>query len=211
MDLPTGRAKCDGCGALFSLASHLGERPKHQPEKPKSIELETDFSDTITYVRRWYSPAAFGLLFFCVLWNGFMVVWFGIAIAQEQWMMAAFGSIHGAMGVGVAYMTLAGFRNRSYLRISPDHVIVEQKPFPMMRRREVEIGAIRQIYVKERVQKGKNGVSRTYTLHYLGHDGKSHKLAMLNTPEEGWYLEMEIEKLLGIADQPMIDEHRPPQ
>ncbi|MDP8223971.1 MAG: hypothetical protein P9L99_11475 [Candidatus Lernaella stagnicola] len=46
------------------------------------------------------------LLFFTLFWCGFMVVWNGIGIATGAWVMVAFGLLHDAVGVFLAYLVL---------------------------------------------------------------------------------------------------------
>jgi hypothetical protein len=67
--------------------------------------------------RSWFSPAILYLTFFCIFWDGFMIVWFSIAFANEQYGMALFGSIHGLVGIGLTYSTIAGYVNKTYITV----------------------------------------------------------------------------------------------
>jgi len=42
-----------------------------------------------------------------------MVVWMSIALNQGQWIMAAFGSIHALVGLGLIYFCVANFLNKT--------------------------------------------------------------------------------------------------
>ena len=53
--------------------------------------------------------SGFFLAFFCLFWDAVSwCVWFTIAFTQRQWAMAAFGTIHGAIGLGILYAVVAG-------------------------------------------------------------------------------------------------------
>ena len=50
-----------------------------------------DLGTTLEIRRRWFTAAVLFLVFFCVFWNGFMIVWHGMAFASGAWFMSLFG------------------------------------------------------------------------------------------------------------------------
>src|SRR5690606_5247899 len=73
----------------------------------------------LVFTRRWFQPVFLFLAFFCLMWDGFLVVWYGIAFATlgtakgPGLMMFVFPLIHVAVGVGLTYYTICGFFNRT--------------------------------------------------------------------------------------------------
>ena len=64
--------------------------------KPNRFVVE-EFGSELTVSYRWFTPALFFMVFFCLFWDGLMVMWYSIAISQilngqpAAWAMAAFG------------------------------------------------------------------------------------------------------------------------
>jgi hypothetical protein len=79
---------------------------------PENLSIVHD-RGTFIIRRRWFSPIVFFFVFFALFWNGFMVVWMSIALNQGQWIMAAFGSIHALVGLGLIYFCVANFLNKT--------------------------------------------------------------------------------------------------
>lgn len=207
-------AKCPACHAVFSFAEEFPEarvhsspvKPRDLP-KPKRVEIGHRGSK-LEIQRRWYHPIYWALAGFTLFWDGFMVVWFGIAFSQGEWTMAAFGTLHGAVGVGLTYWVLAGFLNTSLIRVDRLQLQVSHGPLPFPGV-TLPRSQIRQLYCKEHVQRGKHGSrSHTYALYAVTHGGGQHKLTgNQQEPEAVWYLEQEIERFLNLEDQPMPQEY----
>ena len=111
-------AKCTFCNSVFSFADQVGATVSAQPiEKldvpmPKKFKVNT-LGGRLEIARKWFSSKFIALTFFTVFWDGFMIVWFGIALSQGIWIMAAFGTLHGAVGIGLLYYVLAGYLNKT--------------------------------------------------------------------------------------------------
>jgi len=43
-------------------------------------------------------------VFFCLGWDGFLIVWHGIAIASLMWFMSLFALIHTTVGIVLTYI-----------------------------------------------------------------------------------------------------------
>ncbi len=173
---------------------------------PKNIELIAEMG-AITIRRNWRSPTAYFLLFFSLFWNGFMVVWMTIAFTQGEWGMAAFGSLHGAVGLGLAYLTLATFINKTDIRIDGYNLAVKHYPLAWPGQQEIPVVDIAQLYSKERITRNKNGTTVTYQVHVVTKDNRQKKLLSgLTSSEQARYIEREIEKTLGLKDTPVSGE-----
>ncbi|MBT3288093.1 MAG: hypothetical protein HN380_12165, partial [Victivallales bacterium] len=91
LDLGRNLAKCAACGNVFNCADQLDgvasgaelSVERQEVGMPKGIRVFRR-ANALRIVRNWFGAKVLGLVFFCLIWNGFMVVWFGIAITQKQ-------------------------------------------------------------------------------------------------------------------------------
>jgi hypothetical protein len=173
---------------------------------PQDIEVLSEGGTTVLR-KRWWSWAVLFLVFFCVFWNGFMVVWFGTALKQGRWEMAAFGTLHALIGIGLAYFVLASFVNKTDVVISPGEVRVKTHPLPWPGNKSFSPADISQLYTKEVLHRTKNGTSHSYQVHVIDRAGREHKLlAGLQSSEQGLFIEKTVEQQLGLSDQPVRGE-----
>lgn len=175
---------------------------------PQNLELITEY-DAIVIRRTWKSALAYFLVVFTLIWNTFMVVWMSIAISQGVWMMAAFGSIHAAVGLFLIYYTIALFVNKTDIRIDAYYLTVKHHPLRWMGQSQTPVEDVQQIYCKEKITRNKNSTSITYEVHYIDRNNKQKKLLSgLNDSSQAQFIEAEIEKVLGIKDRPVTGEFK---
>src|SRR5688572_30942019 len=84
MNLEMALAKCRACSSVFSILDSLKEEngpavatadsERLPVPMPKGYKID-EFGRELTITYRWFSIAAFFLLFFCIFWDGFLVVW----------------------------------------------------------------------------------------------------------------------------------------
>ncbi len=173
----------------------------------------------LTYT--WFTPAAWFLLVFCVLWNGFLVMWYSKAGSIIDWskgldalagpeaMFVLFPLLHVAAGIGITWFTACSFVNRTMIDVSPREIRVRIGPVPWPGNRAVAPAQVAQVYREEIVRHTKNGQSITYQLSVALKDGKKLKLVSgVNAADQALYLEQEIERHLGIRDQAVVGEMR---
>ena len=173
---------------------------------PQNLELVTEF-DAIVIRRKWRSPTAYFLAFFSLFWNGFMVVWMTLALSSGAWSMAAFGTLHAVVGVGMAYFTIASFLNRTEIRIDTSFLQVRHTPVPWRGNLRIPVHEVAQLYCQERVHRGKNGVNVTYELHCVDTRNRQRKLLSgLTDAAQARYIETELENILGIVDRRVTGE-----
>lgn len=173
---------------------------------PRNIEVLTDF-DAIVLRRNWRSGGAYAIALFALVWNGFMVAWMSIALADGAWTMAAFGSIHALVGIGMGYFALASFLNHTDIRINPNVIEVRHAPLPWFGKTTIPVHEVAQLYCAERVTRSKNGTRVSYELRCLDRGKRARKLLSgLQDREQARYIEREIESILGIADRPVSGE-----
>lgn len=211
VNLNTSLAKCGECDSVFDFSPQVekqepARRSFSQP--PKGIGVKTGM-DGLVLERRWMNASAWFLVIFCLFWDGFMVVWFSISIAQKQYEMAAFGSIHAAVGLGLTYTMLCTFINKTLITISARSLSIKHGPLPWFGNKQIAPHEIDQVFVQQSITRNKNGRTIRYHVRYLDTKGKEAKLlGGLSDASHALFLEQEIESTLGIKDRAVPGSYR---
>ncbi len=181
-------------------------------DKFKYEEIGNDI--IITY--KWFKPVALFLVFFCIAWNAFLIVWYSMAFSFEtgtpmDWLMIIFPIGHVAVGVGLTYYTLCLFINSTTITASPGNLEINSGPIPWWKgNQSIPTSEIDQLFVKEIIRSGENGTSKTYRLQAKLNTGKAvtlwseYKMTDAHDLRE---LEKVIEDKLGIADEAVSGEY----
>ena len=211
INIARAMAKCDRCGSVFGFADQVpnrgADRERARVPMPKGVEV-IDLGGDLTILRRWFSPKFLFLIVFCLIWNGFLVVWYSIALAADEapWMMLVFPVLHVAAGVGLSYYTLCGFVNRTVIRVGQGRLRIRHTPLPWPGNREVDTSRLEQLFCTEEVRRSKNGTSITYKLRANTRAGESLELLNVDEREQALFLEQRLEAALGIRDRPVKGE-----
>lgn len=177
----------------------------------KNLHIYQD-KDIFEITLKWYTPIAWFLLFFSTIWCGFLFVFYGMMIASGEAPGFAylFPLIHVAVGISMAYYTACLFLNKTYVDVVDNNLTVHHDPIPWWRGNvSIPIEDIDQLYVKEKVTRGKNGTSKSYALRAKLRDGKDKMLLNIGTKSSSQLQEIEnsLEDFLGIQDQPVKGEY----
>ena len=205
-------ARCTFCG---SWTTTPGGTPRLAPprplvERPRSIRVEpTAFG--VRIVRRWFSPVFLFLAFFCVVWNGILAGFYGIALRSGAPVFALlFPVIHVAVGLGLGYVTLCGLFNRTVVEVGRGDVLtVRHTPLPWRGAVSIDAADVAQVYVTEkRTQRRDEQPSSLYTVCVLTRRGRHVPLVrgLLSELDHALFLEQELERHLRIADRPVPGE-----
>lgn len=210
IDLGRGLAKCGACHAVFGFEDQLGQgrprRNKGPVPMPKQFAVSNE-PDTLEITRRWFSPKYIFIALFCVMWNGFLVFWYGAAASSGSLIMMLFPILHVAAGVYLAYWTLAGFLNRTIIKVDQRHVEIRHQPLPWPGNRELAADEIDQLYCRQQVHHGRNGRTIHYDVEMVSRDGRTLKLvSSLPRAEEALFIEYAVEDHLGIEDRAVPGE-----
>ena len=207
---PSGAAPGIGSG-VGSGVEHRAGRPL-TPKKHRVQEAETPTG--LSLEMRWFSAQHVALGFFALFWNGFLLVWYAIALSSfaagdsEAAMGLCFPVIHVAVGIGVGYGALAGFVNRTLVEVRTGHISVTHGPLWWPGAVELDANDVEQLYVETRVIRGKNSSRTVYDLKARLRDGSSTDLCKgVSELSSARYLEHRVEGWLGIEDQPVAGEH----
>lgn len=147
-------------------------------------------------------------LLFTIFWDGFMVMWFSIAIAGGLWEMAAFGSIHGLVGVGLTYSLMRQILNRTHFVVEGERLSVRHRPFPWPGSFEFKGDRLEQLFVTKGEAYRVNGRPIMDYRVMAKVRGIKEKILVkgLRTYEQARFIEQEIERVLEIEDRPMAGE-----
>lgn len=176
----------------------------------KEIEIfETDRSLSIAL--DWFTPVAYFLGFFSVIWCGFLLFWYSMALGGgAPLIFFLFPLLHVAVGIGLAYYTLCLFKNKTYIDLDRDYLTIAHKPIPWWKgNKEINTHDVDQLYVKEKITNSKNGSQITYQLRAKLKNGKDEELFNLQSLESHQVLEIEerLERFMGIPDEPVRGEY----
>jgi hypothetical protein len=201
------RAVCAYCGTEQFVSPE--KRPLLRPEvaRPAEVSIQQD-SQVARLIRRWFSLKYIPMAFFALAWDGFLVFWYGAALAAGgPWIMFVFPIAHLAVGIGITYCTLAGFINRTILEVDRETISVRFEPLPWIGQKRLRTAEIKQLFCKEKIIRSKNGSSTQYMLYAVTAANTQLKLLDgLDNPDTAIFLEQQLERWLKIEDRPVAGE-----
>lgn len=212
----TRSATCEYCGSQLllnaapeTLTPHSARRDDPlRPIAPRAITprargiLVESTAEGLTIRRRWFHPRYIAMAFFCVVWDVFLLFWYGAAFNMNApAIMFLFPLIHLAVGAVLTYTTLAGFLNTTYVDLTHSEVRIEHAPLPYPGNKRLAAADLRQLYTQEVTHRTKNGTTTTYTLNAITLSGDKLELIKdLDSPEAGLFIEQQVEQYLGISN-----------
>jgi hypothetical protein len=109
---------------------------------------------------------AFGLLFFCIVWDSFLIFWYWAALLGMGNGPAAFNLLaiifpiaHVAVGVGLTYFTLCLFLNKTQIIYDGHFLSIRSGPIPVWGNRGMAREEIRGLESGARTQVARGGGS----------------------------------------------------
>jgi hypothetical protein len=190
-------------GGEASAAARRSPAPR-----PREVTLEKQ-GQSLKLSWRWFSPKYIGLAIFAVVWDAFLCFWYSIAFSGNgmPWIMIVFPLGHVAVGLGISYSVLAGFLNKTTLRIEKARFSVHHDPVPWLGEVNVPVSELEQLYCKEKHTSSKNGSSLSYQLCAVLKDGRKLDLVSgLDSPDVALFVEQQIEDWLQIEDRGVSGE-----
>lgn len=219
-------AKCSRCDSVFRIDQQLPpakpSQDRQETPMPKNFRVE-DFGTELVISWSWFSPTILFLLFFCVFWDGFLIIWysavFGFSflglggpkgpVGGALLLMALFPLLHVAVGVGLTYYVLASFVNRTRVRVDRGELSIRHGPVPFPGNKTLSTSELTQFYCTESVRNQRRGYNVTYDLNAVHVDGSKIKLlGGLSEIEQALFLEQRLEKFLNIENERVPGEVR---
>ena len=216
VNIQTGLGRCLLCDVGFHILPPIVRAPAEPTEVglPDGMQVTAE-GDRLRIERRWFSAKYIFLAFFALMWNLFLVGWYSIALGgSDMFNLIAllFPLGHVAAGVGLGYYSLAGLLNKTVISADAETLSVKHSPLKWRGEQTLYRAAIEQLYVQERVTKpgkSKRPVSQ-FEVHALLTGHRSRKLLTgLSKPEQAVFIAQQLEKTLGITDQPVPGEYQP--
>jgi|AntRauTorckE5430_2_1112549.scaffolds.fasta_scaffold04932_6 hypothetical protein len=210
-------AKCSNCGLVFSFedraaaalqvapvpSANLPEKDRGEIPMPPGIKAQALLSELNIQIS-WRNRVNGFLTFFTVIWNIFVLPFAIFAITSGNFQVLLFLSLHLSVGIGLLYALLANLINTTTIQVTNQKLIIEHAPLPIPFRSNQEVPArdIRQLYVEEYVASTTNGrPDLRYALSARLPNKKRLQLTKgLKNPEEGLYIEQQIERFLDIKN-----------
>lgn len=230
INLAVAIARCASCSAVFAFSAAQLGRPvmpvsMPRPLAPKPAHLTVD--DSGHDLKIWWNWLHCGLIpmaLFALVWNGFLVVWYGLAfgvIANQGgggnngfWIMVLFPLLHVAVGVSIGYSTLMGLLNTTTVEFADGMVRVRIGPLPWFGNVELDARSIKQLYCSTSTGQAVSFNLSPRTAHFsfelaaLLVDGtKAVLVGGQSDPDTVRFIEQTLEKKLKIEDERVGGEY----
>lgn len=237
VDLTTRLAKCRSCQAVFDFSPQLA-RPATAASSaalavtarpvvplPDGIAVVEDVTTEpremsyrgssptaarLVLVRSWYTHQLLFMAFFCVLWDGFLIHWYALALGRgggPNLLTVIFPLLHVAVGVGLTYLTIASFFNKTWFTVADGALSIRHGPVPWLGGRRLPVDAVRQLYCERSSRNATEDKDPSCTLSAVLRDGRKLELVKRLPPAHALYLEHRIEERLGIDPAPVAGEY----
>ncbi|MGE0706671.1 MAG: hypothetical protein AB7N76_05335 [Planctomycetota bacterium] len=216
--------RCASCNAAGAVAPKADGAPKQRrPQRqlqprvalPQGMTLEED-GGGLRIAYRWFTWSTLFLTFFCVFWDGFLCFWYGMAstmfakdgVNGPGLIFFLFPLIHVAVGAGLTYFVLCSYLNRTTIAVRGDELSIRHGPLPWFGNQDLRASDLAQLYCTQEISRGsKGGTSISYSLHALDQRQRKTKLLSgLQDADQVRFIEQELERHLGIEDQPVRGE-----
>lgn len=194
-------------------------REKNKRSKPDKFTLNR-MPDGLEITYRWLGKQHKGLLFFAILWNAFIVFFTAIMFfagfddsdIDSPVAVLCFMIPFYAVGIGMAWYVLAGYLNRTNIRIRGNGIETNHAPIPMFgaANKRIDRKHIAQIYCIRRVAYTSNDVPvYVYDVHYVKDGGDDYDLVKgVDSLNKAIFIEQQIEHLYRIEDAGVDDEYQ---
>jgi hypothetical protein len=207
---------CSYCGTHLQVEGGEGDRRLALDQgatERAPVGLPTKFAverlgNRLTLRWRWWTPALFFMLFFCIAWDSFLVFWYSMAVGMDApWIFVVFPIVHVAVGVGITYSTLAGFINSTTVEVGQGNLRIAHGPLPWQGNQLLETADVDQLFCTRAATKSEDSDSLSYNVMVRTKSGRNIKLvSRLEELDQALYIEQEIERHLGVADRAMSGE-----
>ncbi|HEU5055489.1 MAG TPA: hypothetical protein VFU21_03165 [Kofleriaceae bacterium] len=195
-DLASGVLTCRGCGAALEIGR---PPPARRPrDRPRDLDISAT-GDRVVVRWRWHrSPIPFTLAIFATVG---LVLAASSAVSPERPMLTASAIVCAVLTAAAGYDYVAHLVNRTEIEATGKRVAVRHGPVPYRRSVELARDRIAQLYVEPRHDSGV-----AFGLVAVETGGACVTLVELDSPAGAFYLEQELERVLGIEDVPVPGE-----
>jgi hypothetical protein len=179
------------------------------PQPDRITETRDEGGLTLTY--RWFTPMHIFFLLFCIVWDGFLYVWYSNALSRglgASDMYVWFPMVHVAVGICLTYYTLAGLLNHTRIVVAGGEITVWHGPLPWLGNQTLSTADFRQLYREETISTSRRG-GRNASYHVSVVTTTNRKLRLVSDvpgADVALYLEQAIETAIGLKDRRVAGE-----
>lgn len=204
IDFGRRMASCGYCKAVMRFevdGETAGPRERPEMALPERFTVE-DLGAEFRITWRWFTYKALFLVFFCVIWCGFLVFWYGMGVAiGAPIIMFIFPLLHVAVGVGLSYYCLCMFMNTTRVTVARGRLSIMHGPLPWPGGGTYDADDLQQFYCEHKEHHGKNGTTHAYSVKAKSQGGRRITLIKgLDEPNKALFIEQQLERHLGIED-----------
>ncbi len=175
------------------------------------LEVE-EHGNELTITKRWFGYGVLFLIMFAIIWDGFLIVWYGMAFAGGAPTIAIlFPLLHVAAGIGITYTAITGLVNSTVLKINDNALTIKHGPLPWPGNKTVDVTDIEQFYVKQSAHTKDGNTTYSYMVRAKSSTGKDIKILKIpnwKDADEALKIERLIENHLGIKDVRLPEEYQ---
>jgi hypothetical protein len=217
VNLEASLAKCRTCNSVFDFSGQVerGEPPSAKARRdrgeipmPKTLVVE-DRGAHLSIRRKWARGPGCFFLFFSVFWNTVVSIFLGVAFFSKGPAFPFLFLIPFVLiGLATLYAAVALLGNHTTIRVEGRRLTVTSGPIPWPGDRNVDAGALDQLFCVEYVAYIQNRVPQyRFAVEALLKDGTKLRLIKgMELADQALYLEGLLEKRLAITDRPVRGE-----
>jgi hypothetical protein len=219
-------AKCHMCGAVYDFASRQTrgaptEAPRGlapiRPRAARPVRLHEEENDQGTVLSwRWFGAKHVFTALGCLIWDGVVLVFLSMVLMSRAPLVSLLFILpHLSAGLFLTYRSLAGLLNTTRVEVRQRELTIRHGPLPWPGNRTVSGHELTQLYC----QKGRVKVwgnikfvlpssgNESYSLLAIDRQGRQVKLLSgIEDMDMVLYLELALERRLGIEDSPVAGE-----
>src|SRR5690349_18611805 len=165
-------AHCPRCKEAFRFEQLAA--PARRVPRPQGLTVVDD-GDRRQIARRWFSGRMLPALVFCTIWDGFVVLWWTIAVFHNasqggeaaRWAVLAglFTLPHVAIGVGLTYVALCYLVDTTVAEVADGRLRVRHGPLPWIGNHDLDAAEVRRLYCTRTARQRRSGAtSYRYTV-----------------------------------------------
>ncbi|MAQ15730.1 MAG: hypothetical protein CMN30_13170 [Sandaracinus sp.] len=217
-------ARCPACDATVRLGrdgDHWIAQSVVEAAPPEGLRIHADeppsrneagyreavrTGGTFHASRRWWTPVVIFLTFFTLFWDGFLVLWYGIALSGGASggtaIMLCFPLIHVAVGVGLTWFVVASWFNRTDVRVADGRLTCTHGPIPVpfdkakpVALDDVDLFEVEATRVRQR--SGRNAQSRWTVMARMRDGRKVPVVTRIGAEEHARFLQRRLERQLA--------------
>ncbi len=174
---------------------------------PEGLEVE-ETSQSLTISYRWYQPMVWFLIFFAVIWNGFLIFWF---LADTPMIFKLFASLHVTVGIFLVWYIICMFFNKTVMIITKHEIEITHLPIPMpiyYKNMKLSRFDIFQVYITKTTNINKGTTTNTFELCAVSPKNATKKLSInCENYEKALFFKRKIEQFMRIEPQAVEGEY----